>query len=58
MTGWQQGWDRVVAGVHFPSDVYAGQVLGKALARAMLADKRFRERFESAKQEFRAQSGG
>jgi acid phosphatase (class A) len=50
--GQEIGWDRVVAGVHFPTDVYAGQVLGKALARSMLGNEKFRERLKSAKREF------
>jgi acid phosphatase (class A) len=50
--GQEIGWDRVVAGVHFPSDVYAGQVLGKALAQAMLSSEKFRERLEMAKKEY------
>ena len=32
------GDDRVVAGIHFPTDVAAGQRLGAALAKALLAD--------------------
>lgn len=52
--GQEIGWDRVIAGVHYPSDVYAGQVLGKALARAFLGGERFRERLETAKKEFGA----
>jgi len=56
--GQEIGWDRVVAGVHYPSDVYAGQVLGKALARAMLSSPKFRERVESAKKEYEARAKG
>jgi membrane-associated phospholipid phosphatase len=54
--GQEIGWDRVVAGVHFPSDVYAGQVLGKALAQAMLSSGKFRERLEMAKKEYNSHS--
>jgi acid phosphatase (class A) len=39
--GAQVGEDRVVAGVHYPSDVAAGQRLGAAVARALLADPGF-----------------
>src|SRR5262249_19767525 len=44
-------WDRVVGGTHYPSDAYAGEVLGKALAQAMLKSTEFRARLEKAKQE-------
>jgi acid phosphatase (class A) len=40
--GRRLGYDRVVAGVHFPSDVLAGQRLGESLADTMLADRDLR----------------
>lgn len=40
--GRRVGSDRVLAGVHYPSDVLAGQRLGEALAAAMLATPSFR----------------
>ena len=40
--GAQIGHDRVLAGVHYPSDVVAGQHLGAAIARALLADPELR----------------
>lgn len=41
--GREIGWDRVVAGLHHPSDIYAGRVLGQALAESLLADPSFRD---------------
>jgi acid phosphatase (class A) len=41
--GQQIGWDRVIAGVHYPSDIYAGRMLGQALAQKLLADDEFRK---------------
>jgi acid phosphatase (class A) len=41
--GRQIGWDRVVGGVHYPSDVDAGRMLGQALAVKLLAKPEFRE---------------
>jgi acid phosphatase (class A) len=39
--GQRAGFDRVLAGVHYPSDVLAGQRLGEALAAALLQDPAF-----------------
>ena len=38
--GRQIGFDRVIGGVHYPSDIYAGRVLGHNLARVILAKDR------------------
>jgi len=40
---------RMVAGVHFRSDVEAGKLFGTALANARLAEPGFDRRFEEAK---------
>jgi len=48
--GRQIGFDRVRGGVHWPSDVEAGQRLGVALAAARLADRDFRARLEAARE--------
>ena len=47
--GLQVGFDRVVGGVHNPSDVEAGQRLGFALAQAWLAEPGNRARLEQAR---------
>lgn len=47
--GAQIGDDRVVAGVHYPSDVAAGQRLGAAIAQALLTDRDFREALAEAR---------
>jgi acid phosphatase (class A) len=47
----QIGWDRVIVGVHFPSDVYAGRVLGHAIAHQLLAKSDFRSELEVIKTE-------
>lgn len=44
--GAQIGHDRVIAGVHYPSDVAAGEKLGCAVAQALLADPAFRAEVE------------
>jgi acid phosphatase (class A) len=34
--GQEIGWNRVIAGLHYPSDIYAGRFLGHILAKEML----------------------
>jgi acid phosphatase (class A) len=48
------GWDRVIAGVHFPSDVDAGRVVGQRLARLFLANPAFRADLEQVRAELAA----
>jgi acid phosphatase (class A) len=47
--GAQIGADRVIAGVHYPSDVAAGQRLGDAVAQVLLAEPDFREALEGVR---------
>jgi acid phosphatase (class A) len=49
--GREVGFSREVGGVHHPSDVYAGRVLGQAVARALLANPQFRADLARAKTE-------
>ncbi len=49
--GREIGWDRVIAGLHHPSDIVAGRVLGQALAQAVLADPKFQADFAAMKKE-------
>lgn len=49
--GREFGYHRLVASVHYPSDVYAGRVLGLAIAQALLRDARFRAELEAVKAE-------
>ena len=50
--GRQIGYDRVLAGVHYPSDVQAGLKLGAFLAEAWLADPAHRQRIDQARAEW------
>jgi acid phosphatase (class A) len=55
------GWVRVEIGVHTPLDIYAGRVLGQALAQAFLRDPRFQKDLAAAKAEvaaYRAKQAG
>jgi acid phosphatase (class A) len=49
--GRQIGDDRVIAGVHFPSDVEAGRTLGKAIFQALEASPVFQSDLAAAKAE-------
>src|SRR5262249_29671716 len=49
--GREIGWDRVLAGVHYPSDVAAGRVLGQALAAQVLKSEAFQSRLNAVKSE-------
>ncbi len=52
--GRQIGWNRVVGGMHHPSDIAAGRVLGQAIARTLLRDADFKARLEEVKEEYEA----
>jgi acid phosphatase (class A) len=49
--GKQIGDDRVLAGMHYPSDVVAGQKLGTEIGRRFLADTTFQSQLQAVKQE-------
>jgi acid phosphatase (class A) len=51
------GYSRMVSGVHFRSDVYAGQVAGATIVAFLLKDKTFRDKFENVKTELRKTLG-
>jgi acid phosphatase (class A) len=45
------GWDRVLIGKHFPTDVIAGRVVGKAIVQELLASRTFRHDLAEARRE-------
>jgi acid phosphatase (class A) len=49
------GWRRVEGGVHYPTDIYAGRVLGQAIVRGLLASPDFQHDLAEAKAELAAQ---
>jgi acid phosphatase (class A) len=55
--GWEYGDARVISGVHFPSDVEAGRVLGTLLIGMMHQESRFRADLHAARRELRAVLG-
>jgi acid phosphatase (class A) len=51
------GLSRMISGVHFRSDVYAGQISGAAIAASYFKSDAFRKAFEKAKADLRAALG-
>ena len=49
--GREIGWDRVLIGKHFPTDIYAGRVLAKAIFRELMASPAFQHDLAEAKEE-------
>jgi acid phosphatase (class A) len=45
------GWDRVLIGKHFPTDIHAARVLGQAMVREFLASPAFQRDLAEAKAE-------
>jgi len=50
-------WSRVVCGVHFPSDVAAGEALGEEIALALLASPSFLRGLDAPRRDLRAGLG-
>lgn len=48
------GWDRVLIGKHFPTDIYAGRVLAQAIVRELRASLVFQRDLAEAKVEVQA----
>ncbi len=51
--GREIGWDRVLIGKHFPTDIYAGRVLAYAILRELHASTAFQHDLEQATAEIR-----
>jgi acid phosphatase (class A) len=47
------GWDRVLIGKHFPTDIYGGRVLGYAIVRELHSSTSFQHDLEQAMAEIR-----
>ncbi|MBA4789666.1 MAG: phosphatase PAP2 family protein [Rhizobiales bacterium] len=55
--GIQFGFERAIAGVHYPSDVEAGRQAGTAIIAVMMRSPAFRTDFEAARAEVRTLAG-
>ena len=51
------GLSRLISGVHYRSDVYAGEFVGAAIAASLLADRDFRAELEKVKPDLRKAIG-
>ncbi|MBC7479733.1 MAG: phosphatase PAP2 family protein [Pseudorhodobacter sp.] len=54
---WEYGQNRVVAGMHFPTDIEAGHISGSVIAETIMAHPDFIDEFAAAKTELRAALG-
>jgi acid phosphatase (class A) len=52
--GEEIGWDRIMIGKHFPTDIFAGRVLAKAIFQELMASKTFQDDLAAAKLEAEA----
>ena len=52
--GRETGWLRVLGGVHYPTDIYAGRVLGQALARDFIHSDSFQRDLAEVRTELAA----
>jgi acid phosphatase (class A) len=52
------GWHRIELGKHYPSDVYAGRVVGVAIVSALKTNAEFQKDFAAAKEECDAARAG
>ena len=50
------GWDRVLIGKHFPSDVHAGRTVAQAIFRELMKSPAFQRDLEEVKAEIKAHS--
>jgi acid phosphatase (class A) len=54
---WEYGQNRVVAGIHYQSDIEMGRISGTVIAQTISTHQDFKAEFEAAKAELRAALG-
>jgi acid phosphatase (class A) len=54
---WEFGHNRVIGGIHYPSDIEMGRISGTVIAQAISTHPDFQQEFEAAKAELRAALG-
>lgn len=50
---WQYGYHRVVAGIHYPSDIEAGRIAGSVISQQIAQQQDFQQQYQQAQQELR-----
>ncbi len=50
---WVYGWNRVIGGIHYRSDIEAGRIAGSVIAARILEQQDFQTEFTAAKAELR-----
>ncbi len=54
---WEYGHNRVVGGIHYPTDIEAGRIAGTVIASTIMTHEDYKTEFEAAKAELRAALG-
>lgn len=54
---WEYGQNRVVAGMHYPSDIEAARISGTVIAESIRTHQDFKDEFDAAKAELRGALG-
>jgi len=54
---WEFGWNRVIGGIHYPSDIEAGRISGISIAQTIMQHDDYKAEFEAAKTELRTALG-
>jgi acid phosphatase (class A) len=54
---WEYGHNRVVGGIHYPSDIEMGRISGMVIAQTISTHDDFKQEFEAARAELRAALG-
>jgi acid phosphatase (class A) len=54
---WEFGWNRVIGGIHYPSDIEAGRISGISIAQTIMQHDDYKAEFEAAKAELRTALG-
>lgn len=54
---WEFGQNRIVGGIHYPTDIEAGRISGTAIAQTIMQHEDYREEYAAAKTELRAALG-